>query len=166
MASSLLHLVASIAVLFNVVATVGNCQLQNTTFGECQQEIAASCQQCYLELVRAVLGRDDNIFNLSKIFTPPIFDHPSFVTVYYHFFNECIYNNSSDFCMDEIHTWFWAKSGAYLLQPLVTFQFISLFFGNAVTLYEREVYVTLDATECYGVDPDHMILLTQRVSLS
>ena len=163
MASSLLHLLASIAVVFNVLATTGSCQLQNASFGECQQE-PASCRDCYLELVRAVLGRDDNIFNLSRVFTPPVFDHPSFVIVYYRFVNETCNKSSGDVCVDEIHTWFWAKSGTYLLHPLVTFEFISLFFGNAVTLYEREVYVTLDATECYGVSPDHMTLLTQRVS--
>ena len=160
MALSLLHLVAGVAVIFIAAVTVGN-SLENTTFGECQPE-KANCQECYLELVRAVLGRDGNVFNLSQIFTPPTFDHPSFVTVNYRFFNEC--NNNTDFCVDEIHTWFWAKSGAYFLHPLVTFQFISLLFGNAQPLYEREVYVTLDATECFGVSSDHVTLLTQRVS--
>ena len=144
-----------------LVATIGKCQ-NYSTFGECQPE-KAGCRECYLELVRAVLGRDDNVFNLSHTFTPPTFDQPSFVIVNYHFFNECN-NNSNDSCVDEIHTWFWAKSGAYLLYPLATFQFISLLFGNAQPIYEREVYVTLDATECYGVGPDHMTLLTQRVS--
>lgn len=142
-------------ILLVVIVTCINCQeSKNHTFGECQPE-KASCRECYLELVRALLGRDDNIFNLSRIFMPPTFDQPSFVTVKYRFYNECV---------DEIHTWFWAKSGAYLLHPLITFEFISLLFGNAQPLYEEQVYVTLDASECYGVDADHMTLLTQRVS--
>ena len=161
MALSLLYSVASIAVIFTALVAVGNCQLQNTTFGECQPE-KASCRECYLELVRAVLGRDGNVFNLSQTFTPPTFDQPNSVIVNYRFFNEC--NSSNDSCMDETHTWFWAKSGAYLLHPLATFQFISLLFGNAQPLYEREVYVTINATECYGASADHMTLLTQRVS--
>ena len=99
MALSSLHLVTSVAVILTTATIVGNCQ--NTTFGECQPEKGSS-RECYLELVRAVLGRDDNIYNLSEIFTPPIFDQPSFVTVYYHFFNDC--NQNSDFCVDEIHT--------------------------------------------------------------
>ena len=133
------------------------------TFGECQPE-RATCQECYLELVRALLGRDDNVFNLSRIFMPPTFDQPSFVTVKYRFHNNCIDNNNNSDCVNEVHTWFWAKSGAYLLHPLITFEFISLLFGNAQPLYEEEVYVTLDASECYGVDVEHMTLLTQRVS--
>ena len=178
-----LRLVTSVAAVILTAATVGNCQesafgeyqpekiltaatvgnsQESAKFGECQPE-KASCQECYLELVRAVLGRDDNVFNLSHTFTPPTFDQPSFVIVNYRFFNEC--NNSSNIsCVDETHVWFWAKSGAYFLHPLVTFQFLTLFFGNAETLYEREVYVTLNATACYNADPDHMTLLTQRVS--
>jgi hypothetical protein len=111
--------------------------------------------------------RDDNVFNLSQIFTPPTFDQPNSVIVNYRFHNESCNDTDawsndtwpndtwsndtwpSDSCIDEIHTWFWAKSGGYLLHPLATFQFISLLFGNAqpIRFYEREVYVTLDA-EC------------------
>ena len=164
MALSLLHLVASTVVILTVAVKIGNCQLQqpNTTFGECQLD-KASCQECYLRLVQAVLGRDDNVHNLSQAFTPPAFDQPNSVIVNYRVFNCSIDKNDS--CVDEIHTWFWAKSGAYLLHPLATFQLISLLFGNAESLYEREVYVTLNATECHGYDPRHMTLLTQRVSL-
>ena len=159
MSSSLVTLVACAAVTFIATITVGDCQ--DVVFGECEPE-RASCRECYFGLVQAALGRDENVFNLSLTFTPPTFDHPSSVIVSYRFFNEC--NDSNDSCVNEIHTWFWAESGAYLLHPLTTFQFISLLFGNAQPIYEREVYVTLDATECYGVSADHMTLLTQRVS--
>jgi hypothetical protein len=159
-------LVTGVAVMLTCTAAqVGSYQQlnsKNATFGECLPD-KASCQECYLGLVRAVLGRDDNIHNLSQAFTPPAFDQPNSVIVNYRVFNEC--NNGNDSCVDEIHIWFWAKSGAYLLHPLATFQFISLLFGNAESLYEREVHVTVNATECFGYDPDHMTLLTQRVSL-
>ena len=159
MSPSLVPLVACAAVILIAAITVGNCQ--DVVFAECEPE-KASCRECYFALVQAALGRDENVFNLSQTFTPSTFDQPSSVIVNYRFFNEC--NDSNDFCVDEIHTWFWAESGAYLLYPLTTFQFISLFFGNAQPIYEREVYVTLNATECYGVNADHMTLLTQRVS--
>ena len=162
LAITVLRLVISVAAVILTTVTVGNCQ-DNAQFGECQPE-KASCRECYLELVRAVLGRDDNVFNLSQTFTPPTFDQPSSVIVNYRFLNDCSNSSDIDNCVDEIHIWFWAKSGAYLLHPLATFQFISLLFGNPQPLYEREVYITLDATECYGVGPDHMTLLTQRVS--
>jgi hypothetical protein len=164
MALTIISLVASVAMILTA-ATVGSCQQlnKNTTFGECQPD-KASCRDCYIELVRAVLGRDDNVFNLSQVFTPPTFDQPNSVIVNYRFHNEsCNESDANESCVNEIHTWFWAKSGGYLLHPLATFQFISLLFGNAQPIYEREVYVTLDA-ECYGASADHMTLLTQRVS--
>ena len=172
MAPTITLLVANVAVILKLAAAMypigsGSSQFEmqesiGTKFGECHPQ-KATCQDCYLQLVRAVLGRDDNVHNLSQAFTPPAFDQPKSVIVNYHVFNCSIDKNDS--CMDEIHTWFWAKSGAYLLHPLATFQLISLLFGNAESLYEREVYVTLDATECHNYDPDHMTLLTQRVSL-
>jgi hypothetical protein len=167
MAPNIMFLVASVAVILTA-ATVGSCQQikinsKNTTFGECQPD-KTSCRECYIELVRAVLGRDDNVFNLSQAFTPPTFDQPNSVIVNYQFHNEsCNESDANDSCVNEIHTWFWAKSGGYLLHPLATFQFISLLFGNAQPIYEREVYVTLDA-ECSGASAAHMTLLTQRVS--
>ena len=115
MALSLLHLVASTVVILTAAVKIGKCQRRmqepNTTFGECQLD-KASCQECYLGLVRALLGRDDNVFNLSQVFTPPTFDQPNSVIVNYRFFNEC--NDSNNSCVDEIHTWFWAESGAYI----------------------------------------------------
>ena len=131
------------------------------TFGECNRDMN-SCRNCYFELVKSVLGRDDNVFSLSQVFTPPVYDGPSYVIINYHFVNECV--DATDLCVDEMDTWFWAKSGAYLLYPLGTFQYISLLFGNPEPLYERIVNITLNATECYGVPLEYMTLLTQRVS--
>ena len=128
------------------------------TFSACQPG-KETCQHCYLTLVQALLGNDENVFQLSRMFTTPDHDDPSFVIVNYHF-----QFDDSD-VEDEIHTWFWAQSKTYFLHPLFIFQFITLFFGNPQSIYEREVHVTLNATECYGVKIDHMLMLTQRVSI-
>ena len=68
------------------------------TFGECQPG-KESCQDCYLELVRSLLGNDENVFNLSYVFTPPLDDSPNSVIVNYHFRNETV---------DYVKRWFWA----------------------------------------------------------
>ena len=130
----------------------------NFTFGACEPG-KESCQECYLTLVKELLGNDGNVFNLSYVFTSPVHDEPSAVVVNYHF----RFDNDTP---DEVDTWFWAQSGAYILHPLFIFQFISLFFGNPKPIYEQVVNVTLNATECYGVQNNlqYMILLTQRVS--
>ena len=114
-----------------------------------------SCHDCYAELVRAVLENDDNIFSLSKAFFPPRTNPAEFVAVTYHFQNES---------MDEPSVWFWTEQSSYLLHPLHTFQFLSLFFGKPEAFYTQEADVTLNATDCWGVDDTHLELLTQRVS--
>ena len=127
-------------------------------FGACEPG-KESCQECYLTLVKELLGNDGNVFNLSYMFTSPVRDEPSAVVVNYHF----RFDNDTP---DEVDTWFWAQTGAYILHPLFVFQFISLFFGNPKPIYEQVVDVTLNATECYGVqnNSQYMTLLTQRVS--
>ena len=150
-----------------IVGLLASGVASDSDFGECEPD-RNGCSECYFALVKALLGGDGNVFNLSQVFTPPTSDQPTYVTVNYRFFN-CTENDanvsSNVSCIDENHTWLWAKSGAYLLYPLATFQFISLLFGNAEHLYEREVHVTLDATDCYGVSADRIALLTQRVSM-
>lgn len=128
-------------------------------FSACQPG-KETCQYCHLTLVQALLGNDENVFQLSRTFTTPDHDEPSFVIVHYYF----KFDNSA--IEDEVHTWFWAQSKMYFLHPLFIFQFITLFFGNPQSIYEREVDVTLNATECHGVRKEHMLLLTQRVSLN
>ena len=143
------------------VASVDNLDNANNdtnefTFGDCQPG-KESCRDCYLALVKTLLGNDDNVVNLSNTFTSPIRDEPNSVVVNYHFINDS---------MDHTVVWLWARSGAYFLHPLSVFQFISLAFGNPRPIYEIEVHLSLDANECYGVhnNHDYMTLLTQRVS--
>ena len=73
----------------------------------------------------------------------------------YHFKNESI---------DEPATWFWTAQSSYFLHPLHTFQYLSLFFGKPEAFYIQQADVTLNATDCWGVDDTHLELLTQRVS--
>ena len=114
-----------------------------------------SCRDCYAELVRAVLGNDSNIFSLNKAFFPPTTNPAEFVAVTYHFMNESV---------DESAVWFWTEQSSYLLHPLHTFQFLSLFFGKPEAFYTQEADVTLNATDCLGVNDTYLELLTQRVS--
>ena len=154
---------------FAIIVIVLSCNIENLnaedvidefTFGACEPG-KESCRDCYFALAQALLGNDGNVFNLSYVFTSPVRDEPSSVVINYHF----RFDNGTP---DDVHTWFWAQSGAYILHPLFVFQFISLFFGNPKPIYEQEVNVTLNATECYGVQEklEYMILLTQRVSLT
>jgi hypothetical protein len=66
--------------------------------------------------------------------------------------------------MDTKSIWFWATTFGYFLHPLAHFQYMSLLFGKPEPLHQQSVNVTLNATECYGVSDDFMLLLTQRVS--
>lgn len=138
-----------------VAIAMGESLIDDTefTFSACQPG-KETCQYCYFTLDQALLGNDENVFQLSRTFTTPDHDEPSFVIVNYHFKFD---HNATE----EIHTWFWAQSKTYFLHPLFIFQFITLFFGNPWSIYEREVDVTLNASECHGVRKEHMLLLTQ-----
>ena len=153
--SVIIMIVLGISVAVTTGESIGN----EFTFSACQAG-KETCQDCYLTLVQALLGNDENVFQLSRMFTTPDHDEPSFVIVNYHFHFD---DNAIE---DEIHTWFWAQSKTYFLHPLFIFQFITLFFGNPQSIYEREVNITINATECHRVRKDHMLLLTQRVSLN
>ena len=127
----------------------------NFTFGECLPG-KQSCRDCYLALKEELLSRDDNVYKLSKTFFPPDTNPPEFVKVTYIFTNNDVLINSSE-------TWYWVEQSSYFLFPPNSFQFLSLFFGKPEQYYAQEVAVTLSATECLGVDEEHMTLLTQRV---
>ena len=125
------------------------------TFGGCVAG-KESCRECYLTLKQELLKRDDNVFNLSRAFFPPETNPPEFVQVTYNFVDNGVTN--------ETQTWYWVGQSSYFLFPPITFQFLSLFFGKPEGYYAQEVNVTLNATDCLGVDVYHMTLLTQRVS--
>lgn len=144
----------TVVMIISMIGVKADTDSDKFIFGKCQSG-KESCRDCYLELVKSLLGNDENVFNLSYEFTPPLEDAPNSVIIKYHFVNETMHYTKR---------WYWAQSGAYFLHPLFVFQFISFLFGNPKPIYERVIDVTLNATECYGVDNRHMILLTQRVS--
>ena len=150
---SLVH-VSIVAVFLWAVEVTATHTESDFIFGECQAD-KDGCQDCYLALIKSLLGNDGNVYNLSKAFFPPIIDPPDSVIVKYRFVNDTI---------DEIDTWFWATSGVYFLHPMLIFPFISLLFGKYKSIYEQTATVTLNATECFGVSDDYLTLLTQRVS--
>ena len=96
------------------------------------------------------------MYNLSIAFSPPNKNPPHSVIINYHFYNETI---------DETHTWFWANSAIYYLYSIIVFQFLSGFFGKPEPLFERKAIVTMDATQCLGVNNENMELLAQGYNL-
>ena len=122
-------------------------------FGDCEPGKEA-CRDCYLTLVKSLLGNGANVLNLTNTFFPPNMNPPDSVIITYHFHNESV---------DDSLVWFWATSFGYFLHPMQYFQFISLLFGKPRPLYQQTVEVMLDATECLGVSHDFMLFLTQRV---
>ena len=149
MSMYILHLCIAITLLVGSIRGQEDFKYAKCNEGE------GSCRDCYTELVRAVLGNDENVFNLSKAFFPPSMNPAEFVVISYRFKNDTI---------NEPATWFWTEQSSYLLHPLHTFQFLSLFFGKPEGFYTQEADVTLNATDCWGVDDTHLELLTQRVS--
>ena len=127
---------------------------ENFVFGDCEPD-KESCRDCYLTLVKSLFKNETNVFNLTRIFLPPIGNPPDSVIVTYQFYNETI---------DIKEVWFWATTFGYFLHPLAHFEYMSLLFGKPEPLHKQSVSVTLNATECYGVSDGFMLLLTQRVS--
>ena len=100
-----------IIVLTNVVVNAENDSFESCLSGK------TNCSECYLALKKSLLGRDDNIRNLSLAFFPPQHAAPEFVTVTYNFDS-----------VSTLQTWFWTQDSSYLFFPLRTFQYLSLFF--------------------------------------
>ena len=133
----------------SVVKTEG--VTSNATFGACIPG-KESCSKCYLTMKQLLLGRDDNILNLSRAFFPPKSNIPEFVTVTY------LFDNSSR----DPQIWYWSHDSSYLFFQFTTFQYLSLFFGKPAQLFSQEVTLTLDNT-CATASNSSFRLLTQRV---
>ena len=119
--------------------------------GECDE--GHSCSECYRTLVKSLLSKDQNLFNLSKAFFPTNSDdRPQFVTITYCFKQS-----------NETKTWYWSEKGSFFVYPLQTFEYLSLFFGKASAFFAGSVTVTLDQ-DCADAEEDFMQHLTQRVS--
>ena len=111
-----------------------------------------SCTSDFYALEKELLSRTGNRYNLTKTFSPPRDAHPVVVKVTYVF-------EGSDY---EDEVWFWTESLFYLIQPLEIFQYTSLFFSN-LPYRQKEVVITFGAN-CSDIDPEYLMILTQRVS--
>ena len=150
------YLVTVIILLVSAVDIKGVNAEENFVFGDCERD-EESCRDCYLTLVKLVFKNGNNVFNLMDVFLPPNNNPPDSVIVTYQF-----YNGTMDIIDEEL--WFWATTFGYFLHPLAHFQYMSLLFGKPEPLHQENVTVTLNATGCYGVRNEFMLLLTQRVS--
>jgi hypothetical protein len=120
--------------------------------GQCDEGI--NCSECYQTLVKSLLLKGNNLFNLSKTFFPTNSDdRPQFVTITYHYKDT-----------NETKVWYWSQKGSFFVYPLQTFEYLSLFFGKASTFFVGSVTVTLDQ-ECINAEEEFMQHLTQRVSI-
>ena len=138
-------------VILCTVVTAGEVKSDNATFGACLPG-KESCSECYLTLKQSLLGRDDNIQNLSNAFFPPRDNIPEFVTITYKFEN-----------ISDHQIWYWTHDSSYLFFQFTTFQYLSLFFGKPAERFSQELTLTLDGA-CVNVPNSTFRLLTQRVS--
>ena len=155
MMASIQNIIIILAFVSLTLTFANGSSIPNFVFGKCQVG-RDTCRDCYISLAQSLFQSDENVFNLSQAFFPPDTNTPEFVVVRYHFENESRH---------EEKVWFWGASASYFIYPLSTFQFLSLFFGKPEAYWTGEVDVTLNATECLGAKEEHLIMLTQRVSL-
>ena len=128
-----------------------SCNNSDDLIGQCDE--GANCSECYQELVKSVMSKDKNLFNLSKAFFPTNSDdRPQFVIITYRFKD-----------INDTKVWYWSEKGSFFVYPLETFEYLSLFFGKASAFFAGNVTVMLDQ-ECLYADDDFMEHLTQRVS--
>lgn len=119
--------------------------------GQCDE--GSNCSECYQVLVKSLMSKDKNLFNLSKTFFPTNSDdRPQFVTITYRFKDT-----------NDTRVWYWSQKGSFFVYPLQTFEYLSLFFGKASTFFAGSVTVTLNQ-ECLYAEEEFMQHLTQRVS--
>ena len=128
-----------------------SCDDSDDLIGQCDE--GANCSECYQELVKSLMSKDKNLFNLSKAFFPTNSDdRPQFIIITYRFKD-----------INDTKVWYWSEKGSFFVYPLETFEYLSLFFGKASTFFVGNVTVTLDQ-ECLYADDNFMEHLTQRVS--
>ena len=125
--------------------------------------LANSCdaQGCdFSMLADSLINSDENVYQLSRVFFPPVDNSPEFVTVHYNFTE-----------IAEIQTWYWSVSISSFIHPPEVMQFMSLFFTKAHYFFSGDVQLTLapvnqsSISDC-AQDLKKMQLLTQRVSHS
>ena len=117
---------------------------------------AINCR--YKDLENSLLNTEENLYQLSRAFFPPVQNPPEFVTVSYYFPE-----------LDQTKVWYWSVFTSSFIHPPEVLQFISLFFTKPHYFYNGTVQLILNDTalERAGNCADDLLsmqLLTQRVS--
>ena len=121
------------------------------------EEMKNTCSTNFWLMEQALLTDADNRFKLLRTFYPPRQAHPILIEVNYTFHS----SNNND---SQSQVWFWSESEFYLIQPLEIFLFSSLLFSN-MPYRSSTLHIHLPA-ECNQATPEHLQLLTTRVSSS
>ena len=121
--------------------------------------ICCDAQECnFTTLAKSLIEDDENMYQLSRTFFPPVENSPEFVTVCYNFTETA-----------ETQTWYWSTSISSFIHPPEVMQYMSLLFSKPHNFFKGEVQVLLAPVNTLSVsgcarDPERMQLLTQRVS--
>ena len=126
-----LVLLALLMTCSNSISSVSQI-MQEVAFVKCEPH-KEECQDCYFALVKSLLGSADNVFNLTKAFSPPNRDEPEYVIVMYTFRNDT---------MSEEKNWFWSKLVAYYMFPMGVLQMLSFYLTKDDFKYQQQVSVT------------------------
>ena len=115
-------------------------------------------QECNFATLAKSLISDDNLYELSRTFFPPVKNSPEFVEVIYNFTETSV-----------TQTWYWSVSTSSFIHPPEVLQFMSLFFTKPHKFFSGNIQLVLapvdnlSVSEC-AKDLEKMQLLTQRVS--
>ena len=112
----------------------------------------------YKSLATVLLNGDRNFYNLQKIFFPPNYGSPVFVTVKFRYFEDD--NDTMSIKFDKMY--FWSSSVYFFFHPVRVLQFSSLLLSDP-SLRSSKVNLFLPANYSDAHD-DCMVLFTQRVS--
>ena len=110
----------------------------------------------YKSLATDLLKDDRNFYNLQKVFFPPNYGSPVFVTVKYRYLED------DNVTITFNKTYFWSSSVYFFFHPVRVFQFSSLLLSDPSLRYSN-VSLFLPAHYSDAHD-DCVVLLTQRVS--
>lgn len=124
------------------------------------QDAYANCSSNYTVLENALLGTNDNLFQMSTTYFNPEYINPVYVDVFYHFGNT-----------DTPARYKWSASSLYLIVPPSALQYLSLFFSyfEKGSMTKLNLQLPVDCIELKNVTVSTkrnlLFVLTSRVSI-
>ena len=121
-------------------------------------DTSCDAQECNFATLAKSLISDDNLYELSRNFFPPVKNSPEFVEVTYTFTET-----------SQTQTWYWSEPVSSFIHPPEVLQLMSLLFIKAHKFFSGNIQLALapvdnlSISEC-AKDLEKMQLLTQRVS--